>query len=64
MKITISMKQLESLGACAEGIEDFSRYFHNLDEVTLNWTPRLQLVIVRSPMRKWLGWAWGQNVLP
>ena len=63
MKITISTEQLEELDACEKAIIEFKEYFHK-DEVTLNWTPRLQLAIVKSPLRKYIRWAVENKIIP
>jgi len=63
VKITISTEQLEELDACEKAIIEFKEYFHK-DEVTLNWTPRLQLAIVKSPLRKYIRWAVENKIIP
>ena len=62
MKIIITKDLLRQKGACDPGVLDFEREFGARWEV--EWTPDAQLEFIRGPLRKYLGWAIQQKLLP
>ena len=60
MKITV--EDLERLGACKEGIEIFRDIFG--DEYVAEWTLEEQINLIRSPLRKYFGWAVNMSLVP
>jgi len=44
------------------GIDDFIKTFGN--QVEMDWTLKAQLEILRTPMRKWFGWAYEVGLIP
>ena len=60
MKITV--EQLRELGACDEGIRAFQDAFGDVYEN--EWTLDEQLLILKSPLKMWLGQAVHMNLVP
>ena len=60
----ITVESLKAIGACKEGIEAFAEVYPNgLDPAA--WTREEQLrVLKHTELRKHLGWAWRNNVIP
>ncbi len=60
----ITVESLKVIDACKEGIKDFAAVYPNgLDPAA--WTPEEQLrVLKHTELRKYLGWAWRNNVVP
>ena len=62
MKLTITVKQLESLSACSEGVALFKKIYG--DKAIIKWTLEAQLELIKSPMGRYLGWAFWSKLLP
>ena len=60
MKITV--EDLERLGACVEGISDFTKQYPS--GFSEDWTRAKQIEILKSPFRMWLQWAWTSGLVP
>ena len=61
MTVTVTVADLKRLGACLAGVARFRERFG--EEVTLDWTPAVQLEVLRGPLGKYLGWACRQGLL-
>ena len=61
--LTITIDQLISLKACESATDLFLAEFGRRLEIP-DYTPQHQEYLIRSEWRKYLGWAWQQNVLP
>ena len=61
MKITI--EQLEKHNACEEGIGDFLKMFTS-GIADVEWTYEKQIEIIQSPLRKYIGWAVYEKLIP
>ena len=62
MNVTVSVARLKELDACKEAVAAFREHFG--ESASVDWTPEKQLDVLRSPLGKYLGWAWGKNLLP
>ena len=62
MNVTVSVARLKELDACKEAVAAFREHFG--ESASADWTPEKQLDVLRSPLGKYLGWAWGKNLLP
>ena len=63
MKIKVTAQQLAEMGACHAAIDDFTRHFGG-DTAEVEWTREYQIEIVKSPLRRWIGWAWRHGIAP
>ena len=61
--LEITIDQLISLNACESARKLFLAEFGERLEIP-EYTPQHQEYLIRSDWRKYLGWAWSQNVLP
>jgi uncharacterized protein YjbI with pentapeptide repeats len=62
MKITITAAQLEKMGACSKGVKLFKETYG--DKAVIKWTLDAQLELIKSPMGRYLGWAFWNKLLP
>lgn len=62
MTIKITAELLREHDACDPGLEDFEATYP--DGLETEWTLEDQLAILRTPLRRWLGWAWQEGLLP
>jgi uncharacterized protein YjbI with pentapeptide repeats len=63
MKITITLEQLKGKTACQSGIDDFlSAYPSGIAEI--EWTRDDMIAMLKTPLRKWIGWAYYKSLLP
>jgi hypothetical protein len=62
MKITITVAQLREKGACASGIKEFTDQYG--EEAEIEWTAETQVDFIKSPLRKYFGWAVDNNLIP
>ena len=60
--IRITVDDLKSLNACPAGIDEFVADFGNVYEA--EWTLEEQLRILKTPMRRWIGWAYRVGLIP
>ena len=61
--ITITVDDLKSHNACQQGIDDFVAFAKG-DRLEIDWTPEMQIEIIKSPLRKWFGWAVHSGLIP
>ena len=61
--LTITLQQLTDLRACEPAARLFSEQFGDRLDIP-EYTPQHQEWLVRSEWRRYLGWVWGNNVLP
>ncbi len=62
IRVTVTREELLKYEACEEGITAFdSLYPNGLD---LEWTLETQVAIVKSELRKYLGWAADHRLIP
>ncbi len=60
MQITVEV--LKKMGACEDGIEVFLReYPHGFSG---KWTTKAQVAVLRTELRKYMGWAWRVGIVP
>ena len=62
MKLTITAAQLEKIGACSEGVKLFKKTYG--DKAIIKWTLDAQIELIKSPMGRYLGWAFWNKLLP
>ena len=62
MKLIITTKMLEELGACQPGIDDFERITGG--KLVCEWTLEKQIELLKTDLRKWFGWAVNNKLLP
>jgi len=62
MQLSLTVAQLEAKEACEEGVEAFRAAFG--DEAKVEWTREKQIETLRSPLGKWLAWAWRVDLIP
>lgn len=62
MQITITKAMLEERDACKDGIEAFVKMFG--ESGTVDWTRDKQIELLKSPLGKFIVWAWSNDLLP
>ena len=62
MKLKITVADLQSKRACRSGIDAFSKQFGQVAKI--EWTRESQIELLKTPMRKYLGWAHYVGLLP
>ena len=60
--LAITTADLVRLGACAEGVEAFREIYG--DGACLKWTREGQISVMKSPLRRYLGWAVCNGLVP
>ena len=56
MKILLSLKLLNELGACNQGLIDFVAHFGS-QPIELDWTRETQIELIKTPLCRWFGWV-------
>ena len=62
MKLNITTKMLKNMNACQSGVDDFERITGG--KLVCEWTPEMQLELLKTDLRKWFGWAVSNKLLP
>jgi len=61
--VRITKKLLEEKEACAEGLACFNATFP--DGIDLkDWTAEKQIEVLKSDLRKYIGWAFARGIIP
>ena len=63
IRITLSVHQLNKIGACIDGIQIFKKLYPS-GRAAISWTPDAQIKILKSRLRQHLGWAVRENLIP
>jgi uncharacterized protein YjbI with pentapeptide repeats len=63
VKIRIDPQALLESGACLDGVMEFVDCF-GVRPVTIDWTYAAQLDFLRSPLRRYFGWAVARKIIP
>ena len=62
MKLNITTKMLKNMNACQSGVDDFERITGG--KLVCEWTPEMQIELLKTDLRKWFGWAVSNKLLP
>ena len=63
MKIEITIEQLREKNACTPGMTDFIAIYPS-GIASIDWTRQTMIDMLKSPLRKWIGWAYKRCLLP
>ena len=62
MKLKITVKQLEEMQACDEGVKAFGDLFGK--SANIEWTLEKQIEILKSRLGRYVGWAFCKHLIP
>jgi uncharacterized protein YjbI with pentapeptide repeats len=63
MQLKLTTEQLEENEACSYGIDAFRWYFGS-ESAECDWTLEKQIELLKSPLGKYVGWAWNAGLIP
>ena len=62
INVVLTYTELKKAGACEDGLEAFKSTYPN--DLSIPWSGAEQKILITGPLRRYLGWARGLNLIP